>query len=122
MWVRELENDMPTVLFNFVRDLKISRFTIDVLMQRLDQLKPRRHCGPDEYEHLLGETNEGVADCDHLLNDLRDRFGGVQLFDAGSIASLNAAFEELHRKITESITNCNVFEFGPPHRSARSGN
>jgi hypothetical protein len=105
---------MSTELSNFVRDVKISRFTIDVLMQRLDQLKPRRHRGPEEYERLLGKTNAGVADCDHLLNDLRDQFCRVQSFDAGSIASVGAAFEELHRRIAESITNCNVFELGPP--------
>jgi hypothetical protein len=106
---------MSTELFNFVRDVKISRFTIDVLIQRLDQLKPRRHCGPEEYERLLGKANAGVADCDHLLNALRHRFCGVQSFDAGSIASVSAAFEELHRRIAESITNCTIFELGPPH-------
>jgi hypothetical protein len=106
---------MSTEPFNFVRDVKISRFTIDVLIQRLDQLKPRRHWGPEEYERLLGKTNAGVADCVRLLNDLRDRFCGAESFDAGSIASVSADFDELHRRIAESITNCNVFEFGPPH-------
>jgi len=106
---------VSTVLFHFARNLKISRFTIDVLMQRLDQLKPRR---PEGYELLLGKTTAGVEDCDHLHQDLCDRFSGVQSFDSGAIASLSAAFEELHRRITESIANCNVFEFGPPHRSA----
>jgi hypothetical protein len=104
---------MSTPLFHFARNLKFSRFTIDVLMQRLDDLKPRR---PAEYERLLGETNEGVQDCDHLHKDLCDRFCRVQSFDAGSIASLTSAFEELHRRIAESISNCNVFEFGSPHR------
>jgi hypothetical protein len=106
---------MSTELFNFVRDVKISRFTIDVLIQRLDQLKPHRHCGLEEYERLLGKANAGVVDCDHLLNDLRDQFCGVQSRDAGSIASVSGAFEDLHRRIAESITNCNVLEFGPPH-------
>jgi hypothetical protein len=106
---------MSTVLFHFARNLKISRFTIDVLMQRLDQLKPRR---PEGYELLLGKTAAGVEDCDHLHQDLCDRFSGVQSFDTGAIASLSAAFEELHRRITESIANCNGFEFGPPHPSA----
>ena len=104
---------MSTLLFHFARNLKFSRFTIDVLMQRLDQLKPRR---PAEYERLLAKTNEAVRDCDHLHKDLCDRFCGVQSFDAGSIASLIAAFDDLHRRIAESIANCNVFEFGPPHR------
>jgi hypothetical protein len=102
---------MSTSLFHFARNLKISRFTIDVLMQRLDQLKSR---GSEEYERrILAKTNEGVQDCDHLHQDLCARFCGVQSFDALSMASLTSAFEELHRRITESIANCNVFEFGP---------
>jgi hypothetical protein len=96
-------------------NLKFSRFTIDVLMQRLDQLKPRR---PEGDDLLLGKTAARVEDCNHLHQDLCDRFSGVQSFDTGAIASLSAAFEELHRRITESIADCNVFEFGPPHRSA----
>ena len=103
---------MPTLLFHFARNLKTSRFTIDVLMQRLDQLKSR---GSEECERrILAKTNEGVQDCDHLHQDLCDRFCSVQSFDALSIASLTSAFEELHRRITESIANCNVFEFGSP--------
>jgi hypothetical protein len=106
---------MSTELFNFARNLKFSRFTIDVLMQRLDQLKP---CRPEGYELLLGNTTSGVEDCDHLHQDLCERFSGVQTSDTGAIASLSAAFEELHRRIAESIANCNVFEFDLPHRSA----
>ena len=30
---------MPIVLFNFARNLKITRFTIDVLTQRLEHLE-----------------------------------------------------------------------------------
>jgi len=101
---------MSMVLFHFARNLKISRFTIDVLMQRLDQLKPRR---PEGYGGLLGRMNQSVRDCDHLHNDIRDRFCGVQSFDAGAIAPLMTAFEELDRLITNAIASCNVFEFGP---------
>jgi hypothetical protein len=103
------------VLFHFARNLRISRFTIDVLIQRLEQLKPRR---PDGYDRLIGETNEGVQNCDHLHQDLCDKFSGAQSFDARSIAPLIAAFEELNRRITNSIANCNVFEFGPSLPSA----
>jgi hypothetical protein len=74
---------------------------------------------PEECERrILAKTDAGVQDCDHLHQDLCDRFCGVQSFDALSIASLTSAFEELHRRITESIANCNVFEFGPPHLGA----
>jgi hypothetical protein len=101
---------MSMVPFHFARNLKISRFTIDVLMQRLDQLKPRR---PEGCGGLLGKMNQSVRDCDHLHNDICDRFCGVQSFDAGSIAPLMTAFVELDRRITNAIASCNVFEFGP---------
>ena len=101
---------MSIVLFHFARSLKISRFTIDVLMQRLDQLKPRR---PEGYRGLLGKMNESVRNCDHLHNDICDRFCRVQSFDAGTIAPLMSAFEDLDRLITNAIASCNVFEFGP---------
>ena len=67
---------------------------------------------------LIGETNEGVQNCDHLHNDLCDRFCAKQSFDTGSIASLLTTFEELNRRITDSIAKCNAFEFGTPIRSA----
>jgi len=98
---------MSTLLFHFARNLKISRFTIDVLMQRLDDLKP---CRPAQYERLLAKTSEGVQDCDNLHKDLCDRFCRVQSFDAGAIASLTSAFEELHRRIAELVANCNIFD------------
>jgi hypothetical protein len=106
---------MSTALFHFTRNLKFSRFTIDVLIQRLEQFKARRSVG---YERLLRETDEGVRNCDHMHKDLCDRFGGAQSFDARSIASLLVAFEVLNRRIMESIANCNFFEFGPSLRSA----
>jgi hypothetical protein len=100
---------MSSVLFHFARNLKISRFTIDVLMQRLDQLKPR----PEGYGGLLGKMTQSLRDCDHLYNEICDRFCGVQSFEAGSIAPLMTAFEELDRRIKNAIASCNVFEFGP---------
>ena len=106
---------MSTALIHFARNLKFSRFTIDVLIQRLEQLTPRRSVG---YERLLRETNADVQDCDHMHKDLCDRFRGLQSIDARSIASLIAAFEELNRRIIGSIANCNFFEFGPSLRSA----
>jgi hypothetical protein len=100
---------MSSVLFHFARNLKISRFTIDVLMQRLDQLKPR----PEGYGGLLGKMTQSLRDCDHLYNEICDRFCGVRSFEAGSIAPLMTAFEELDRRIKNAIVSCNVFEFGP---------
>ena len=72
--------------------------------------KPRR---PEGYRGLLGKMNESVRNCDHLHNDICDRFCRVQSFDAGTIAPLMSAFEELDRLITNAIASCNVFEFGP---------
>jgi hypothetical protein len=102
---------MPIELFDFARDLKISRFTIDVLMQRLTHLNPRRVRAPDECERFVGQTHESVTACDQLLSELRDRFYGIQSVDVGAIASLSSGFEELHRKITESIARLNSFEY-----------
>lgn len=106
---------MPVALFDLARKLKISRFTIDVLIQRLEKLAPR--C-PEKYQRVLRETKQGVANCDHLHHDLCDRFCGAQALDRRSIASMAAAFEELSRRITDSISGCNVFEFGVAFRSA----
>ena len=106
---------MSAVLFHLARNLKISRFTIDVLIQRLEHLASR--C-PEKYARVFQETKHGVENCDHLHNDLRDRFCGAQSFDGRSIASLTAAFEELSRRIADSISGCNVFEFGVPFRSS----
>jgi hypothetical protein len=102
---------MSTVLFHLARNLKISRFTIDVLIQRLEQLASR--C-PGKYERVLRENQQAVANCDHLHIDLCDRFCKVRSLDRGSIALLTAAFEELNRRIKDSISRCNVFEFGAP--------
>ncbi len=106
---------MLTEPFNFARDLKISRFTIDVLMQRLAHVKPFLHCSPEELERFIGKTNESVMDCDHLHTDLCQRvFGGRSL---GPMTSLNAEFAELHCKMTDSIADFNLFEFGTPRPS-----
>ena len=98
---------MSTVLFHLARNLKISRFTIDVLMQRLEQLTPR--C---KDQRVLRETQQAVENCDHLHNDLCERFCKIQSLDRRSIASLTAAFEVLNRRIKDSISGCNCFEFG----------
>jgi hypothetical protein len=102
---------MPIEMFDLARNLKISRFTIDVLMQRLMHLNPRRASAPDECERFVGQTQESVTACDQLLSELRDRLYGTQPVDVGTIASLSSGFEELHRKITESIARLNSFEF-----------
>jgi hypothetical protein len=102
---------MPIEMFDFARNMKISRFTIDVLMQRLTHLNPRRASAADECERFVGQTQENVTACDQLLSELRDRFYGIQSADTGAMASLSSGFEELHRKITESIARLNSFEF-----------
>jgi hypothetical protein len=106
---------MSMVLFHLARNLKFSRFTIDVLILRLEQLKPR--C-PEKFEQILLETKQDVQNCDHVHKDLCDRFCGAQSFDARSIAALIAAFEALNRRIMDSVARCNVFEFRAPLRSA----
>jgi hypothetical protein len=99
---------MSTHLFHLARNLKFSRFTIDVLTQRLEQLNSL--C-PEEYEPVLTEAKRGVQHCEHLHDELRDRLSGAQPLDAGSIASLLAAFDELNRGVKELLAQCNAFDF-----------
>jgi len=48
---------MPIVLFDFARNLKITRFTIDVLMQRLEQPESPRD-GKSIYVDVIGIERE----------------------------------------------------------------
>jgi hypothetical protein len=107
---------MPIVLFDFARKLKITRFTIDVLTQRLDQLESPRDGTSEECARFC-LTHESVAACDQLHDVLRAKFSGVQSHDSGTIAFLDAGFAELHRKIAESIARLNSFEYGTPPAS-----
>ena len=103
---------MPIVLFDIARNLKITRFTIDVLTQRLEHLESPRDGTSEEWSRFVGTTHEIVAACDQLHDALRGEVSGMQSLDAGSIAFLNAGFAELHRKIAESIARLNAFEYG----------
>jgi len=106
---------MPIVLFNFARNLKITRFTIDVLTQRLEHLEPPCDGTSEEWSRFVGFvglTRKSVAACDQLHDALRAKFSVVQSLDTGSIAFLNAGFGELHREIAESIARLNAFEHG----------
>jgi len=105
---------MSTHLFHLARNLKFSRFTIDVLTERLEQLNSR--C-PEEYGPVLMETKLGVQHCEHLHDELRDRLCGAQALDSSSIACLVSAFEELNRRIMDLIAQCNAFDFEGPQRS-----
>ena len=101
---------MPIVLFEFARNLKITRFTIDVLTQRLEQLESPHDDTGEEWSRFVGSAHQSVAACDQLHDALRGRVSGMQSLDTDSIASLNAGFAELHRKIAESIARLNSFE------------
>jgi hypothetical protein len=103
---------MTIVLFNFARNLKITRFTIDVLTQRLEQLESPRDGTSEEFARFVGLPYESVAACGQLHDALRAKFSGMQSLDSGAIAFLNAGFAELHRKIAESIARLNSFEYG----------
>jgi hypothetical protein len=112
---------MPIVLFDFARNLKIARFTIDVLTQRLEQLESPRNGTSEESARFVGLTHESVAACDQLHDALRARSSGVQSLDFGAIAFLNAGFVELHRKIAESIARLNSFEYETAASAATCG-
>jgi hypothetical protein len=88
---------MPIDLFDLARNLKITRFTIDVLTQRLERLELPRDSTSDECTRFVGLTHESVAACDQLHDALHEKFSGVQSLDSGAIAFLNAGFLELHR-------------------------
>jgi hypothetical protein len=103
---------MPIVLFDFARSLKITRFTIDVLTQRLERLESPRDGTSEECARFVGLTHVSVAACDQLHDALRAKFSGVQSLDSGAIAFLSAGFVELHRKIAESIARLNSFDHG----------
>jgi hypothetical protein len=103
---------MPTLLFQFARKLKISRFTIDVLMERLSNLHPPRQRAADEWEGFVGRTYESLKACDRLHSELGQQLNVVQSRNAGDFPSLIDRFEDLHRRISESIATLNSFENG----------
>lgn len=103
---------MTTILFQFSRKLRISRFTIDVLMERLTNLRPPRKQADDEWAGFVGRTYEGLKACERLHNELGEEFGVVQARDADDFPSLVDRFEDLHRRISESIATLNTFENG----------
>ena len=103
---------MATLLFQFARKLKISRFTIDVLMERLGNLHPPRLRAADEWEGFVGRTYESLKACDRLHSELGQQLNVVQSRNAGDFPSLVDRFEDLHRRISESIATLNSFENG----------
>ena len=103
---------MPTILFQFSRKLKMSRFTIDVLMERLTNLRPPRQRAVEEWEGFVGRTYESLNACDRLHNELGEQFDVVRARAAGDFPSLVDRFEDLHRRISESIATLNSVENG----------
>ena len=101
---------MSTILFQFSRKLKISRFTIDVLMERLTNLRPPRQRVADEWEGFVGRTYESLKACDQLHSELGEQFDVAR--NAGDFPSLIDRFEDLHRRISESIATLNSVENG----------
>ncbi len=105
---------MPALLFQFARKLKISRFTIDVLTERLSSLRSTCRGATDEWERFVGRTCESLEACDRLHNELGEQLDVVQARDTGDIPSMLARFEDLHRRISESIATLNFAEYGTP--------
>jgi hypothetical protein len=104
---------MSIVLFQLSRKLKISRFTIDVLMERLTHLRPPRLRAAVEWERFVGRTYESLKACDRLHTELGEQFNVVQDRDGWEIiGTLIGRFEDLHRRIGESIATLNSFENG----------
>lgn len=105
-----MERNVP--LFQFNRNLKLSRFTVDVLMQRLTHLKSERHCAPDECLRSIDQANASVTACDQLQNELHQRLNSGRPIDLGTMASMVAMLREMRRNVTESIARLNSFEYG----------
>ena len=112
---------MPIVLFDFARNLKISRFTIDVLTQRLEQLESPHDGTSEEWSRFVRLTHESVAACDQLHDALQGNASGMQSLDTGSIAFLNAGFAELHGKIAQAIARLNSLEYGTEKEVSMAG-
>src|SRR3984893_12108452 len=110
---------MSTILFQFSRKLKVSRFTIDVLMERLTNLRPPRQRAAEEWEGFVGRTYESLKACDQLHNELGEQFDVVQARNAGDFPSLIDRFEDLHRRISESIATLNSVENGSARTNER---
>jgi len=104
---------MSIALFQLSRKLKISRFTIDVLMERLTHLRPPRLRAVVEWERFVGRTYESLKACDRLHTELGEQFNVVQDRDEWEIiGTLIGRFEDLHRRIGASIATLNSFENG----------
>jgi hypothetical protein len=106
---------MTTILFQFSRKLKLSRFTIDVLTERLRNLRPPLLRAVDEWDRFVGRTYESLRACDQLYTELGEQLHVVETRDGGEFPTLIGRFEDLHRRIAESISTLNSFENGTPH-------
>lgn len=112
---------MAIVSFNMLRDLKFTRFTIDVLLQRIAQLVPPHNRGRAECERFVGDSRAAVATCDRLHDEISDRVHGIQPPDASALMSLRARLQELHRKIAAEITRFDLFEHGAERGNLATG-
>jgi hypothetical protein len=108
------EHTMPAMLFQFARKLKISRFTIDVLTERLSNLRSTCRSATEEWERFVGRTGESLEACDRLHSELGEQLDVVQVRNTGDIPSMLARFDDLHRRISESIATLNSAEYGTP--------
>ncbi|MDP9066297.1 MAG: hypothetical protein M3O06_10580 [Pseudomonadota bacterium] len=98
------------VLFNFTKKLKITRFTLDVLMQRVINLKPARRKADEAAKRLLDQSSESIDACERMHDSLRKRLFPVESLDGYAIASLGADFDELDRKISELVRQLSSLE------------
>ena len=112
---------MPIVLLNFSRNLKITRFTIDVLTQRLEHLESPPGDTSEEWSRFVGLTRDSVAACVQLHDALQGNASGMQSLDTRSSAFLNAGFAELHGKIAEAIARLNSLEYGTEKEVSMAG-
>ena len=92
------------------RKLKISRFTIDVLLQRLAHLTESPDAAFGACEDLVHQIQARVADCDQWHDTLCSRFIAISWRELDAMEALNADFIELQCKITILLTCVNRLE------------
>jgi len=81
-------------------------------MERLSNLRPPRQRAADEWEGFVGRTYESLKACDQLHGELGEQFDVVQERNVADFPSLLDRFEDLHRRISESIAALNSVETG----------
>jgi hypothetical protein len=103
---------MPVTAFRLARDLRLSRFTLDVLTQRLRNLRLQGNGRAPAHEQFADWVRGHLFACEDLYTELRRQLGSFQSLEGYALAAFFVRNEDLRRRITESIGRLNSFEYG----------